>query len=355
MPGQIKMSDEKLSAEFIRKERNIGMSKILYLILIPGICLSSLAQAVNMQINPEAKSFKYSRTIEKERPKLAAETQRLIAAYRQNPSSENLNALRKQIEKNYDKVVARKKAKLEELKKTARERSKIAEMETIVNEMLLDRENRINQTLSRFTDTRLTPGARNTKDGFLPVLGAARNVYIAYAPVTNEEYVLFLKETGKKAPRNWKSGMMPREKEKYPVVSVSYADAEAYCRWLSEKDGNAAYRLPTEKEWELAAGHMPKDADFNSGERKGLTPVSAYAQTLSASGAVDMWGNVWEWTSTQKVLPSGEKGLAVKGGAWNSPRTGCRTENRNEIRNPSIGYDNVGFRIIRETRQKTAF
>ncbi len=46
---------------------------------------------------------------------------------------------------------------------------------------------------------------------------------------------------------------------------------------------------------------MPKDADFNSGENKGLTPGNAYSQTLSASGAIDMWGNAWEWTTTNRT------------------------------------------------------
>ena len=38
----------------------------------------------------------------------------------------------------------------------------------------------------------------------------------------------------------------------------------------------------------------------------------------------------------------------LKDGAWNSKRTDCRTEYRNEGRSPNFGYDNVGFRIIRE-------
>lgn len=67
--------------------------------------------------NEEAKLHKYSATLEKERPRLDDETRRLIAAYRRNPSGENFEALKKQVEKNYDKVLGRKKAKLEELKK----------------------------------------------------------------------------------------------------------------------------------------------------------------------------------------------------------------------------------------------
>ncbi|MBR1777924.1 MAG: SUMF1/EgtB/PvdO family nonheme iron enzyme [Alphaproteobacteria bacterium] len=90
--------------------------------------------------------------------------------------------------------------------------------------------------------------------------------------------------------------------------------------------------MPTQAEWELAAGHMPKDADMNCGENKGTTPVAAYAQTISASGAIDMWGNVWKWTSTPIIAQTGkEKGQTVneiKGGSWYSHRTNCRTENR---------------------------
>ena len=306
---------------------------ILTAIFCLALFTNATAQRGNKQVNPQAKQFKYSTTVEKERPELDEETKNLIAAYRKNPSKANYNALRDKVAKNYDAVVARKQAKLEELKREAKHSSKVDEMQEIVDEMLKDRENRINQTMSRFTDTRLTPGARETKDGYLPVLGAAQNVSIAYTPVTNKEYAKFAKETGRKIT----------EQNDLPVVNVSYNDAVAYAQWLSKKDSSAAYRLPTEKEWELAAGHMPKDADMNCGENEGLKSVMAYKNTLSASGAIDMWGNVWEWTSTDK---NGQK--AVKGGAWDSKRTDCRTENRSTTRNPGQKYSNVGFRLVRE-------
>ncbi len=68
-----------------------------------------------MQSNNENNSqmFKYSTTIEKERPQLDEETKRLISEYKKNPTNENYNALRKKVESNYDKVLERKKAKLE--------------------------------------------------------------------------------------------------------------------------------------------------------------------------------------------------------------------------------------------------
>lgn len=312
-------------------------------ILVIIVLTSALSQAAEMKINPEAKSFKYSTSVEKERPQLDEITLKLISNYRQNPTEANLNALRKQVEINYDKVVEKKKAKLSELKQTAKDKSKIDEMQVIVDEMIRDRENRVNQSLARFTDSRLTPNARQTNDSYLPVLGAEQNVSIAYTEVTNEEYAKYIRSTGRKAPSGWSNGTYPTGKEKYPVTNVSYNDAVAYCNWLSKNDSSATYRLPTEKEWEQAAGHMPKDADFNADENKGITAVNSHSNTLSASGAINMWGNVWEWTSTSRS----DETKAIKGGAWNSKRTDCRTENRNTGKNPNNGYDNVGFRVIR--------
>ena len=328
------------------------MKKAMLFVLFFGLCFAnSVDCAENSRRNrtplrnnrqDSSKTFKYSTTTEKERPTLDDETKRLISEYRKNPTDENYNALRKKVESNYDKVLERKKAKLEELKQTAKHSNKVDEMQEIVDEMIKERENRINQTLSRFTDSRLRPGSRESKDGYLPVLGAAQNVNIAYTPVTNEEYNAYLKDIGKEAING---------KSDYPVVSVSYNDAVAYCDWLTNKDGKTIYRLPTEQEWELAAGHMPKDADFNSGENKGLTSVKAYSKTLAACGAIDMWGNVWEWTSTQKD----NNNYAVKGGCWSSKRTDCRTENRSESRDASKGYDTVGFRIIKEQNREKPF
>lgn len=255
-----------------------------YLFFTAAICFILSCQGLAAsKINPEAKQFKFSTTIEKERPELDAETKSLIAIYRRNPSNANYQALRQKVQIDYDRVVERKKAKLAELKISAKDKSKVDEMQEIVEEMLRDRENRIKDTMARFTDSRLSPNARQTTDGFLPVLGAAQNVSVAYTPVTNTDYNAFLRSMGKKVITN---------DNNMPVVNVSYYDALSYCKWLSEMDKTANYRLPTEKEWELAAGHMPKDADMNCGEGKGLMPVDAYQQTLSAAGAIDMWGNV---------------------------------------------------------------
>lgn len=308
-----------------------------------ALCLLAMA--------PLGNATTMANTMEKERPLLNEETKRRIANCRRDPSPENLQALREQIERNYDKVVARKMAKLEELRHTARHESLIREMEGIVAEMQQNRGIRVEQSIRRFTDPRLRPGSRQNIDGFLPVLGARANVSISYTPVTNGEYAQYIKATRKKAPDHWGRDQGLRYLANHPVCHISYEDALAYCQWRTLQDGKATYRLPTAEEWELAAGHMPKDADFNCGTGNGTTQVDAYASTLSACGAIDMWGNCWEWTATPQGdgAPGRQKGnRIVKGGSWASARTACRSENR-EYARPSTGrYPDVGFRIVRE-------
>lgn len=331
------------------------MNIYLYRIIFVAYVVMSTGMIFAAPPREEAKLHKFSTTIEKERPELNEKTKQLIAAYRRHPSQANKAALKKQVTLNYDLVLERKKAKLAELKQTAKHASKVQEMQLIVDEMQQNRDSRIEQNMRRLTDPRLRPGSRENQDGYLPVLGAAQNVHIAYTPVTNEEYSLFVKATGRKAPKNWIQGIVPVGKTRHPVVNVSYHDAVAYCQWLTKQDGKNVYRLPTELEWEFAAGHMPKDADFNCGERKGTTAVDTYNKTLSACGAIDMWGNCWEWTSTQMKSQNKKRGqtiMTIKGGSWRSPRTNCRTEYKDEGRDASTSDTDLGFRIIKEKQTK---
>ena len=105
----------------------------------------------------------------------------------------------------------------------------------------------------------------------------------------------------------------------YPVVGVSWDDARAFTMWLSGRE-TAAYRLPTEAEWELAArgtqglrepwgndrGRAGVDANWNRlsfAELKSPVPpvsrVGSFLRDRSPFGAFDMAGNLKEWCLDQ--------------------------------------------------------
>ncbi|WP_291591725.1 formylglycine-generating enzyme family protein [Bacteroides sp.] len=269
--------------------------------------------------------------VEEERPELDAITNILLHQYQRDPTEENKQALLDQMGLRYDKVVARKKAKLRELEREAKTPDLVEEMQGIVDEMVEKREIRLEQQFLRLIDPR---NDDNPDDAWMVLRGAsALNAYIGYAPVTNAEYAVFregfIYDTGK---------------ENYPVVNVTIAEVTAYCDWLTAHDNSHTYRLPTDEEWVLAAGHMPKDVSMNSGHvESGLTAVDAYSQTTGACGGTDFWGNCWEWTSSTDASGS----YIVKGGSWDSERDDCRSEKSDVVRTGTLGYTNVGFRVVR--------
>ena len=269
--------------------------------------------------------------VEEERPELDKKTKELLRIYKQNPSDENYQALYDQMGVRYDKVVARKKAKLRELEREAKHQSLVEEMQGIVNEMVINREERLWQRFLSLIDDRKDD---NPEDSWMVLKGAwEENAYIGYAPVTNEEWALYETEYS-----------YPSGQNRHPVVNVSYDDAVAYCEWLGEDDAKHRYRLPSEYEWILAAGHMPKDVNMNTNHiESGLTSVDAYAGSVGNCGGVDFWGNCWEWTSTQ----TNDGTYLIKGGAWDTSRDECRSEYSEASRNPSQGFANVGFRVVR--------
>ena len=330
--------------------RSILMTAALFVISVSFLSACATAEEVTVAEYPMV-MYSHSDFIEKEQPELTDETKELISLWQRNQTMENYLALRDVVIENYNAVLDRKEEKLAELKDETEGKpggdELVAEMEEIVQEMYITYWSRINSTMLRFTDSRLLKWrvADAAEYDYIPVMGAGTTVYIKRTPVTNAEYALFLEDTGKETPLNWVNGTYPEGEDDYPVNFVSYEDALAYTEWLTEKDGVNTYRLPSESEWELAAGHMPKDADFNCGVNDGRTDVDEYADvTRGAHGAVDFWGNVWEWTST---LRSDDEDYAVKGGSWKSPRTDCRTEYRLEGRNGETGYDDVGFRVVK--------
>ena len=269
--------------------------------------------------------------VEEERPELDATTTALLRQYQQNPTEENKQALMEQMGIRYDKVVARKKSKLRELEREALTPDLVDEMQEIVDEMVDNRDIRLEQQFLRLIDPR---NDDNPDDAWMVLRGVPeQDAYIGYAPVTNAEYAAFNPDF------SYDAG-----KDNYPAVNIPIAQAAAYCDWLTAQDASHTYRLPTDEEWILAAGHMPKDVSMNSGYvESGLTAVDAYSQTTGACGGIDFWGNCWEWTSSVDA-----NGLyIIKGGSWDSDRDDCRSEKSDVVRDGSQGYANVGLRVVR--------
>ncbi|MFT4264166.1 MAG: SUMF1/EgtB/PvdO family nonheme iron enzyme [Nocardioides sp.] len=79
------------------------------------------------------------------------------------------------------------------------------------------------------------------------------------------------------------------------------------------------------------------------------TPVGSYADATGAYGHLDLVGEANEWTSTEIVSTNGAEAgktvRAVRGGSWYATSRSCSTTYRGEGRDPSGGYNSVGFRV----------
>lgn len=152
------------------------------------------------------------------------------------------------------------------------------------------------------------------------------------------------------------------------VVNVSYEDAEAYCRWLSEKSGKN-FRLPTEAEWEYAcrAGTytlfhtgdgLPENMQKNQRTERDMVKVSLEVGQSEPNGfgLHDMHGNVEEWCmdwygpyqEKDQTDPAGHRsGLykVTRGGSHNTPSDFLRSANRSAAI-PSDRHNQIGFRIV---------
>jgi formylglycine-generating enzyme required for sulfatase activity len=225
----------------------------------------------------------------------------------------------------------------------------------------------------------------------LPDYGPRRTVNITRLfaigrfDVTVDQYAAFARETkrgagtcttmGEQRTLNppavkWEDPGFPQT-GRYPVVCVSFADAEAYTAWLSQRTGQA-YRLPTDDEWEFAArGQTEEDYYWWDGPgvicdhanladvtleaqsgHEGVVCDDGYAHTSPVGryppnpfGLYDMAGNVAQWTSTCVFDDCGFR--STRGGAWSSDPADLRV-----TEGPGFEIDrrtnDIGFRIARD-------
>ncbi|MEI7646403.1 MAG: SUMF1/EgtB/PvdO family nonheme iron enzyme [Chloroflexales bacterium] len=187
---------------------------------------------------------------------------------------------------------------------------------------------------------------------------------IARYPVTNDQWRAWVAQGGEASNYDDDSDLNHRNQ---PVVGVTWEMSNAFCAWLSELLGTTV-RLPAEHEWEAAArggdtrrypwGDDWRDdyaATEENQEARGVAytvPVGCYPAGAAPCGAMDMAGNVWEWTAdVWQSYPGAEKvftddGLrAVRGGSCYNDRTNvrCGARGRNLLFN---GGDSNGFRVV---------
>jgi formylglycine-generating enzyme required for sulfatase activity len=179
----------------------------------------------------------------------------------------------------------------------------------------------------------------------------------------------------------------------FPANGVSWEDAQAFCRWLTEKERREnrlrlgqEYRLPTDAEWSIAAGLGPESGKTPSDKDskiKGVYPWGTqwpppsgvgnyadetakrvcpnwiiikeyddgYAQTApvgcfqaSQFGLYDMGGNVWEWCEDKCRPPSDSR--VLRGASCQSYGSGCLLSSFRGGAHPASRHQFVGFRCV---------
>ena len=197
---------------------------------------------------------------------------------------------------------------------------------------------------------------------------------LANRPVTNAEYLAFVREGGYREPGLWLSdGWATVQREGWqhplswqddlaseftlagvraldphePVCHLSYFEAEAFARW-------AGARLPTEAEWESAAQGVEIDGNLQDAQR--FQPRAAGGD----AGLLQLYGDVWEWTASPYVGYPGFRPLpgslgeyngkfmcgqwVLRGGSCATPRDHLRASYRNFFP-PQARWQFAGLRL----------
>jgi ergothioneine biosynthesis protein EgtB len=204
---------------------------------------------------------------------------------------------------------------------------------------------------------------------------------LASRPVTNGEYLEFMRDGGYRRPELWLSeGWAKRDAEGWkaplywyeddgrrscltlggeravrkdePVCHISYFEADAYARW-------AGARLPTEAEWEVAGRDAPIEGNFV--EEDWLHPAPSTRGTDAHPS--QLYGDVWEWTQSPYTAypgyspPEGAIGeyngkfmcnqYVLRGGSCATPASHMRSSYRNFFP-ASARWQFSGLRLARD-------
>ncbi len=205
---------------------------------------------------------------------------------------------------------------------------------------------------------------------------------LANRPVSNADYRGFIDEGGYRDPNLWMSEGWARVQEECwsqpmywdadgereftlaglraiepdaPVCHLSYFEADAFARW-------AGARLPTEFEWEQAAATQGVDGNF--ADKDLLHPHAIPTADKQAEGLQQLFGDVWEWTSSAYTSYPGFRPLPgalgeyngkfmcgqwiLRGGSCATPRDHMRASYRNFFA-PPARWQFSGVRLARDT------
>jgi formylglycine-generating enzyme required for sulfatase activity len=212
-----------------------------------------------------------------------------------------------------------------------------------------------------------------------------RPFYLGVYQVTQEEYERIMGRNPSyfSATGGGKDQVKGLDTRRFPVENVSWDDAVAFCRKLSElpaeKAAGRAYRLPTEAEWEYACrggapfqhpfhfgpSLSPEQANFDGNFPYGDAPKGPYLQRTTTVGSYpanafglhDMHGNVWEWCADwydadyyqnspgqDPLGPPLASGRVLRGGGWYDHGRICRSAYRLRYGPDNRNYF-YGFRL----------
>ena len=177
--------------------------------------------------------------------------------------------------------------------------------------------------------------------------------YMDKFEVTTRLYAAFIQATSRVKPRDWPQQVALVGSGDRPVVTVTWDDADAYCRHYGK-------RLPTEQEWEKAARgtdgrkypwgneeptsrHALFDTKWNGYGT--LAVVGSHEAGASPYGIHDLAGNVWEWTTSD--FDSDNK--VLRGSSWYYKAYGLRATYRLGW-DPTYRLSNFGFRCLQDAR-----
>ncbi len=204
-----------------------------------------------------------------------------------------------------------------------------------------------------------------------------------------QDFKKFVSETNHTSFGSWQNPGF-KQGDDHPVVSVTWTDAMAFCKWLTERDRKAGiinadqvYRLPTDEEWSLAVGLPQEEGTTAEARDMGITNVYPWGTNWpppatagnytgqeaksdaaingmddgfmwtapvgkfepNSLGLYDMGGNAWEWV--MDWWNKDQKARVLRGASWYngglklSLLSSCRI-----CSDPKSTTDNYGFRVV---------